>query len=241
MALGGPQGCSNQRNDNYLGLNAQKAAGGVGAWKPSHLQAQLGSTCCREEHVENGSSSVLSCLAAATQSWTYRLSWRMSSCGGMRQQWLKSCCCHRRIGIVAWGMTHRGKTELIEREEPEWNQIETMAAEVLWMSIGHTSSAYRAGTEHAHCLGTNLRRGTVEVWRQLEAQPRTTCHKARTMGPLVLLKTACSSGLLGDYADNRDHGQGYWAIAISAISAPRLAHSVCKARACQWVSTMLAQ
>ena len=52
----------------YLGPNAQKITGGVGAWKFSYLQAQLGSTCCREEHGEDGSSSGLSCLAAATQS-----------------------------------------------------------------------------------------------------------------------------------------------------------------------------
>ena len=52
----------------YLGPNAQKTTGRVGAWKPSYLQVQPGSTCCREEHVENGSSSVWGCLAAATQS-----------------------------------------------------------------------------------------------------------------------------------------------------------------------------
>ena len=52
----------------YLGPNAQKTTGRVGAWKPSYLQVQPGSTCCREEHVESGSSSVWGYLAAATQS-----------------------------------------------------------------------------------------------------------------------------------------------------------------------------
>ena len=33
------------------------------------------------------------------------------------------------------------KTELIECEEPERKQTKTMAAEVIWMRFGHTSSA----------------------------------------------------------------------------------------------------
>ena len=44
-------------SDKVSGPNAHKTAGRIGAWKPSYLQAQPGSTCRREEHVENGSAT----------------------------------------------------------------------------------------------------------------------------------------------------------------------------------------
>ena len=58
------------RERQVSGPNAHKTAGGVGAWKPSYLQAQPGSTCRREEHVENRSATS-GCLAAATRPYTY--------------------------------------------------------------------------------------------------------------------------------------------------------------------------
>ena len=57
MAPGGPQGCSNNGDDKLASSNVQKAAGGVVAWKPSYLQAQLGNMCCRKERVEDGSAA----------------------------------------------------------------------------------------------------------------------------------------------------------------------------------------
>ena len=44
-------------SDKVSGPNAHKTAGRIGAWKPSYLQAQPGSTCRREEHVESGSAT----------------------------------------------------------------------------------------------------------------------------------------------------------------------------------------
>ena len=105
MAPGGPQGCSNQRNDK---LSTSECA--EGCWRSRRLEALVSTGTAWEHLLQRGAcrkwvSSVLSCLAAATQSWTYRLSRRMSSCGWMEQQWLKIGCCHGRLLIVAWGMT----------------------------------------------------------------------------------------------------------------------------------------
>ena len=107
MAPGGPQGCSNQRNDK---LSTSECA--EGCWRSRRLEALVSTGTAWEHLLQRGAcrkwvSSVLSCLAAATQSWTYRLSRRMSSCGWMEQQWLKIGCCHGRLFIVAWGMTLR--------------------------------------------------------------------------------------------------------------------------------------
>ena len=105
MAPGGPQGCSNQRNDK---LSRSECA--EGCWRSRRLEALVSTGTAWEHLLQRGAcrkwvSSVLSWLAAATQSWTYRLSRRMSSCGWMEQQWLKIGCCHGRLFIVAWGMT----------------------------------------------------------------------------------------------------------------------------------------
>ena len=61
------------------------------------------------------------------------------------------------------------EVELTEREEPGQNQIRLWRPRS-WMRFGHTSSAYSTRCRASASPRCQLVRGTVEVWRQLEAR-----------------------------------------------------------------------
>ena len=85
------------------------------------------------------------------------------------------------------------EVELTEREEPGQNQIRLWRP-WSWMRFGHTSSSYSTRCRASASPRCQLVRGTVEVWRQLEARLQDSMPQGQNNGPLALTRTAYSSG-----------------------------------------------